>query len=115
MNAPPLPPFNPFADVAVGNPWKSKEPDVETVNSEAYNGLLGLLRQLGKTPNLAALVLGMAGGGKTHLINRLISAHAVEVVFVYVHPLRDHNRIFTSLMEQVASNLEARPPWVTDP
>jgi hypothetical protein len=115
MNATPLPPFNPFADVAVGNPWRSKEPDVETINSEAYNGLLGLIRQLGKTPNLAALVLGMAGGGKTHLIKRLIAAHDVEAVCVYVHPLRDHNRIFTSLMEQVASNLEARPPWVTEP
>jgi hypothetical protein len=115
MNAPlPLPPFNPFADVAVGNPWKSKEPDVETINSEAYKGLLGLIRQLGATPNLAALVLGAAGSGKTHLIKRLISGHDVEAVFVYVHPLRDHNRIFTSLMEHVASNLTARPPWLSD-
>ena len=103
MDAPfPLPPFNPFADVAVGNPWKSSEPDVGTINSEAYNALLGLVKQIGATPNLAALVLGMAGGGKTHLIKRLIFAHDVEAVFVYVHPLKDHNRIFTSLMEQVA-------------
>jgi hypothetical protein len=115
MNAPSLPPFNPFADVAVGNPWRSKEPDVETINSEAYAGLLGLISQLGATPNLAALVLGMAGGGKTHLIKRLISAHDIEAVYVYIHPLKDRNRIFTSLMEQVASNLEAHPTWVTDP
>ncbi len=115
MDAPfPLPPFNPFADVAVGNPWKSSEPDVGTINSEAYNALLGLVKQIGATPNLAALVLGMAGGGKTHLIKRLIFAHDVEAVFVYVHPLKDHNRIFTSLMEQVASNLAARPPWLID-
>ena len=57
----------------------------------------------------------MAGGGKTHLIKRLISAHDVEAVYVYIHPLKDHNRIFTSLMEQVVSNLATQPPWLIVP
>lgn len=107
-------PFNPFVDVAVGNPWRSAEPDVRSINSKAYEGLLRLLGQLKITPHLAALVLGSAGSGKTHLIKRLIQSHDVEVVFVYVHPIKDHNRIFTSLMEQVSTNLTTRPHWLSE-
>jgi hypothetical protein len=104
-------PFNPFVDIAVGNPWKSAEPDVRSINATAYEGLLGLIKQLRKTPNLAALVLGSAGSGKTHLIKRLLQSHDVDVLFVYVHPMKDHKRVFTTLMEQVSTNLAAHPPW----
>jgi hypothetical protein len=105
-------PFNLFVDIAVGNPWKSAEPDVRSVNSAAYEGLLRLIRQLHKTPNLAALVLGSAGSGKTHLIKRLLQSHDVDVLFVYVHPMKDHKRVFTTLMEHVSTNLASRPPWI---
>ncbi len=105
-------PFNPFVDIAVGNPWKSAEPDVRSINAKAYDGLLRLIKQLNKTPNVAALILGSAGGGKTHLIKRLLQSHDVEVLFVYVHPMKDHKRVFTTLIEHVSTNLAARPPWV---
>lgn len=107
-------PFNPFANIAVGNPWKSQEPDVSSINASAYEGLLGLIKQLKKTPNLAALVLGSAGSGKTHLIKRLLQSHDVDVLFVYVHPMRDHRRVFTTLMEHVSTNLATRPPWINE-
>ncbi len=107
-------PFNPFVDIAVGNPWKSDEPDVRSINAAAYNGLLGLIKQLVKTPHLAALVLGSAGSGKTHLIKRLLQSRDANVLFVYVHPMKDHKRVFTTLMEHVSTNLAARPPWVNE-
>jgi hypothetical protein len=107
-------PFNPFVDIAVGNPWKSAEPDVKSINEGAYDGLLSLIKQLSKTPNLAALVLGSAGSGKTHLIKRLLQSHDVDVLFVYVHPMKDHKRVFTTLMEHVSTNLASRPPWIND-
>ncbi|MGB6067232.1 MAG: hypothetical protein WBG50_20685 [Desulfomonilaceae bacterium] len=107
-------PFNPFVDIAVGNPWKSDEPDVRSINSGAYDGLLRLIRQLDKTPHLAALVLGSAGSGKTHLIKRLLQSRDADVLFVYVHPMKDHKRVFTTLMEHVSTNLAARTPWVNE-
>jgi hypothetical protein len=107
-------PFNPFVDIAVGNPWKSAEPDVRSINSRAYEGLLRLIKQLRKTPNLAALVLGSAGSGKTHLIKRLLQSHDVDVLFVYVHPMKDHKRVFTTLMEHVSANLAALSPWIDE-
>jgi|GEM_PF-1882845 len=106
-------PFNPFVDVAVGNPWKSAEPDVRNINVKAYQGVIRLVEQLRRTPHLAALVLGSAGGGKTHLIKRFIQSHDIDVVFVYVHPIKDHNRAFTSLVEQVATDLATRLPWAS--
>ncbi|MFH1112694.1 MAG: hypothetical protein V1792_02120 [Pseudomonadota bacterium] len=104
------PPFNPFVDVAVGDPWKSAAPDVLSVNREAFAGLVKLVGVLERTPSIAALVLGEAGSGKTHLIKRLISVQGNDLVFVYVHPMKDHRRVFSSLLQVVISALEREPP-----
>ncbi len=109
------PPFNPFVDVAVGDPSKSREPDVQSVNKEAFAGLVKLLGSLDRTPNIAALVLGEAGSGKTHLIKRLISVQGDDLIFVYVHPLKDHRRLFSSLLQVVISTLEHPPPGGPQP
>ena len=103
-------PFNPFADSAVGDPWTSQEPDVPGINADAFRGLLSLAQSLPKTPNLAALVFGSAGSGKTHLIKRLMNNTDVRLIFVYVHPMKDHRRMFTRLIETVATNLESPAP-----
>lgn len=102
--------FNPFVDVAVGDPSNSREPDVLSVNREVSDGLIRLLAALDRTPNIAALVLGEAGSGKTHLIKRLISRQGDDLVFVYVHPLKDHRRLFSSLLQIIISNLDYPPP-----
>ncbi len=108
-------PFNPFADSVVGDPWTSNEPDVAGINAEVFQSLLSLTRSLPKTPNVAALVFGSAGSGKTHLIKRLMNNKDVELVFVYVHPMKDHRRMFTRLMETVATNLESPMPGYEGP
>ena len=107
-------PFNPFADVAVGDPWKSREPDVPSVNRNAFDGLLNLLGALDRTPNVAGLVLGEAGSGKTHLIKRLIASRDVDLIFVYVHPMKDHRRMFSSLLQTITADLEGPPPGCKD-
>jgi hypothetical protein len=101
--------FNPFVNTAVGSPWSSREPDVPSINSRAYQEIFALLRQIDKTPQSAALVLGEAGTGKTHLIKRLVSSSDADMIFVYVHPFKDHRTMFRSLMEQIVQDLEIRP------
>jgi len=101
--------LNPFVNTAVGNPWNSGEPDVKRINEDVYEGLADLLRQIRKTPNTGALVLGAAGTGKTHLIKRFVASADVDMIFVYVHPFKDPRTMFASLMREVVRDLEMRP------
>lgn len=101
--------FNPFVNTAVGNPWNSGEPDVSHINEDVYEGLADLLRQIKKTPNTAALVLGAAGTGKTHLIKRFVASADLDVIFVYVHPFKDPRTMFATLMREVIRDLEMKP------
>ncbi|MDQ7783095.1 MAG: hypothetical protein RDU20_09460 [Desulfomonilaceae bacterium] len=102
--------LNPFVAVAVGDPLNSKVPDVQEVNKEAFEGMVNLLTAIERTPNMAALVLGEAGSGKTHLIRRLVSLQGDDLVFVYVHPMKDHRRLFSSLLQIIIAALEYPPP-----
>ncbi|MBF0524156.1 MAG: hypothetical protein HQK56_03560 [Deltaproteobacteria bacterium] len=101
--------FNPFLSTAVGDPWRDVEiPDVTSINEKTFNGIIRLLKQAPTSRGMGAVVLGEAGVGKTHLIKRLISARGL--VFVYVHPLKDHHRVCASLLETVVTNLDGPPP-----
>ncbi len=104
-------PFNPFASNAVGDPWRARDvPDVRSINQPAFDGIVNLLGQIDRTDELAAMVLGEAGSGKTHLIKRLLSDRDLNIIFVYVRPIHDHRRMFSRLMETVAANLDGPPP-----
>lgn len=108
-------PFDPFAARAVGDPWRSPEPDVANINARPFRGILKLLGQIGKTQQAAALVLGEAGSGKTHLIKRLMSEQDLRLIFVYIHPMRDGCTMFSNLMERVLTNLDCPPPGSQGP
>ncbi len=110
----PVLPFDPFAARAVGDPWRSPEPDVASINARPFRGILGLLGQIGRTQQIAALVLGEAGSGKTHLIKRLMSEQDQRLIFVYVHPMRDDRTMFSTLLERVLTNLDCVPPGSKD-
>ncbi|MBF0549182.1 MAG: hypothetical protein HQK60_01480 [Deltaproteobacteria bacterium] len=99
-------PFNPFATNAVGDPRREAHlPDVRAVNEKVSSHLVNLLHQIGRTPVMAALVLGEAGFGKTHLIRRLISEQDRNFVFAYVHPMKDHHRMYSTLLATVTKAL----------
>ncbi|MFH0825717.1 MAG: AAA family ATPase, partial [Pseudomonadota bacterium] len=109
-------PFNPFVDRAVGDPWNSPEPDIKTINAKPHEAIKQLLRQIDKTRHVAALVMGEAGSGKTHLIKRLMNEQDLDLVFVYVHPIKDYRTMFSSLLEKVMANLDhASPPAANRP
>ena len=48
-------PFDPFAPRAVGDPWRSAEPDIATVNAQPFEKIIQLLGQIDKTPNLSRI------------------------------------------------------------
>ncbi|AFM24529.1 hypothetical protein [Desulfomonile tiedjei] len=102
-------PFDPFAARAVGDPWRSPEPDIATVNAQPFESIIKLLGQIHKTPNLSALVLGEAGSGKSHLIKRLMTAQGNKLIFVYVHPMKNPVTMFSNLLERVMTNLDCSP------
>lgn len=104
-NSPGLP-FDPFATRAVGDPWRSPEPDIESINAKPFEKITALLRQIHWTQNLSALVLGEAGSGKTHLIKRLMTAQTPNLIFVYVHPMKNPVTMFSNLLERVITNLD---------
>jgi len=105
----PVLPFDPFAARAVGDPWKSPEPDIASINAKPFQRVLGLLTQMPHTQQIAALVLGEAGSGKTHLIKRLMSEQTLNLIFVYVHPLKNCRTMFSNLLERVLTNLDCIP------
>ncbi|MBF0508841.1 MAG: hypothetical protein HQK57_07945 [Deltaproteobacteria bacterium] len=99
-------PFNPFATNAIGDPRREVHlPDVRAINEKVSSPLVNLLHQIGRTPVMAALVLGEAGFGKTHLIRRLISEEDRNFVFAYVHPMKDHHRMYSTLLAAVTRAL----------
>ncbi|MBF0552530.1 MAG: hypothetical protein HQK60_18615 [Deltaproteobacteria bacterium] len=101
--------FNPFVSSVMGNPWKSTAvPDVRSINERTFGGLLSLINNIPHCPELAAVVIGETGYGKTHFIKRLITEP--NLVFVYVHPLKDPHSCCASLLEAAVLNLCAPPP-----
>ena len=101
---------NPFVSSSAGDPWDTKYPHVESVNKAALDGICQLIRQKAAAPgeNIAALVLGEVGQGKTHLIGRVLK-HGQQsgpaFSFAYVQPIEDPERTFRYLLREVLANL----------
>ena len=101
---------NPFASASAGDPWETAYPDVSSINDFAFRGLSRLVAQKARDPalNCAALVLGEAGTGKTHLIGRLLRngrRSDQSFSFAYIQPIEDPEQTFRYLLREVAVNL----------
>ncbi|MDR1650081.1 MAG: ATP-binding protein, partial [Synergistaceae bacterium] len=104
---------NPFFSGIASDPWDNSDPDVPSLNQEAYRHLCELVLAKSRNPNgaLAGLVLGETGMGKTHLLKRLlryIRRNGIETVFVSVHPLRDPLRPMRHLLREIALDLSGK-------
>ncbi len=101
---------NPFSSASVGDPWEGRYPSVGSINDAAFEGLRRLIRQKATNPALpvAALVLGEAGSGKTHLLGRILE-YGKETKpafsFAYVQPIEDPEQTFRYLLREVVVNL----------
>ena len=104
---------NPFASNAAPEPWKGTFPDVESINHQAFDGIMRLIKNKASNPitPLAGLVLGEAGEGKTHLLRRiLLACKQLEppVLFAFVRPLFDSNRPFCHLLKEIVLSLATK-------
>ncbi|MBI5724652.1 MAG: hypothetical protein HZA50_11885 [Planctomycetes bacterium] len=101
---------NPFYSNRVGNPWDDPYPDVESINHNAFDGILRLLGYKTKNPKdaCAGLVLGETGTGKTHLLKRILHASRrteTPAVFTYVRPILDTTAPMRYLLREIVINL----------
>ncbi|MDM8522670.1 hypothetical protein QUF80_04790 [Desulfococcaceae bacterium HSG8] len=101
---------NPFTSSSAGDPWERKYPDVEDVNKTAFEGLRQLIQQKAADPseNLAGIVLGDAGEGKTHLIGRILEygrRTGTPFSFAYIQPIEDPEQTYRYLLREVIVNL----------
>jgi len=102
---------NPFASSIVSDPKDHLFPDVTSINKKVYDALIRLLRhsKLHPSMGLAALVLGEAGDGKSHLIHRLLmnrNAHTdLNYILAYIQPIEDPEQTFSYLLREIVTNL----------
>jgi len=101
---------NPFAWASAGDPWDDTGPHVPGINRHAFDGIRRLmaLKRRYPTQNLAALILGEAGSGKTHMIGQLRShcLHAdPPIALAYVQPIEDPEQAYRYLLREVAVTL----------
>jgi Cdc6-like AAA superfamily ATPase len=104
---------NPFFSGIAADPWDNTDPDVPSLNREAYRHLRELVLAKSRNPcaALAGLVLGEAGMGKTYLLKRLlryVRRHGIETVFVSVHPLPDSGRPMRHLLREIVFGLSGK-------
>ncbi|MBF0612649.1 MAG: hypothetical protein G8345_14665 [Magnetococcales bacterium] len=112
---------NPFSSSVAGEPWEGRYPHVPEINDHVHIPLLQLAQLLTREPQtpLAALVLGEAGSGKSHLLRRLADgadlsrsdSPATNLAFAYVHPILDPQRPMRHVLREVMVSLahRARP------
>ena len=104
---------NPFFSGIASNPWDNTDPDVPSLNREAYRHLCELVLSKSRNPraSLAGLVLGETGMGKTHLLKRLlryVRRNGIETVFVSVHPLPDSSIPMRHLLRESVLDLSGK-------
>jgi len=113
----------PFATSSVSDPKDHNFPDVVSINDKVYQSIIDLTRIKSQDPSrpLAALVLGEAGFGKTHLINRLIrnadSQHDFSFRVAYIQPIENPAQTYSYLLREIVTNLfypiqNNRPPTI---
>lgn len=101
---------NPFSSSSAGDPWESAFPHVESINKHPFDGLCRLIRQKRANPalNTAALILGEAGSGKTHLIGRILKYGKYSdspFAFAYIQPIEDPGQTFRYLLREIMINI----------
>lgn len=79
-------------------------------STKAFDGICSLLSQKAQSPadNLAGMVLGETGSGKTHLIARILDhtkSTRPPVSFAYIHPIEDPEQCYRYLLREVVVNL----------
>jgi Cdc6-like AAA superfamily ATPase len=113
----------PFASSSVSDPKDHIFPDVDSINKNVFQSIIDLIRMKSQNPSLplAALVLGEAGFGKTHLINRLSrnvdSQHDFTFRVAYIQPIEDPAQTYSYLLREIVTNLfypiqNNRPPTI---
>jgi hypothetical protein len=101
---------NPFFSGSASDPWSNADPDVLSLNREAYENICALIRQKNREPDsgLGGLVLGESGMGKTHFLKRLLDytrQNDISAFFVSVKPLLNPKRPLRHLLREIAVNL----------
>ncbi len=101
---------NPFVSSSVGDPTKNRYPDVATINETAFQGLVQLIEQKIRTPDLpcAGMVFGETGSGKTHLISRILryrQSRENPFSFAYMQPIEDADQTYRYLLREVIISL----------
>ncbi|MBF0451791.1 MAG: hypothetical protein HQK75_13895 [Candidatus Magnetomorum sp.] len=102
---------NPFASSSVSDPKEHPFPDVPSINKNVYDALIQLIRFKNQHPSmgLGALILGEAGEGKSHLVNRLLRNCSKQDDFsymvAYIQPIEDPGQTFSYLLREIVTNL----------
>lgn len=101
---------NPFVSSSVGDPMKTRYPDVTSINETAFMGLVNLIEQKIRTPDLpcAGMVFGETGSGKTHLVSRILDYGRSEqhlFSYAYMQPIEDADQTYRYLLREVIINL----------
>ena len=101
---------NPFIYGAAAEPWHNSSPDVVTINRQAFEDVLNLIKSKADAPKepLAGTVLGEAGEGKTHLLRRILLAceqSASPTLFVFVKPWINSKQPFQHLLREMVFSL----------
>jgi hypothetical protein len=101
---------NPFISSSVGDPGAKSYPHVEAINKRSYDGLCRLIYQKVLNPdlNVAGLVTGEVGEGKTHLLGRILEFCRLEqnaYAFAYIQPIEDPEQPYRYLLREITANL----------
>jgi hypothetical protein len=102
--------INPFFSGSAGNPWDNNEPDVPSLNEDAYAHICALIQAQHQNPRtaFAGLVLGEAGMGKTHFLKRLLNytqQNDIAAIFVSVKPFLNSKKTIRHLLREIVVNL----------
>ncbi|MBQ7263563.1 MAG: ATP-binding protein, partial [Synergistaceae bacterium] len=101
----------PFLSAASADPWKNKDPDLESLNGEASEKINGLILAKRRDPAmaLAGLILGETGSGKTHMLMRILQrlrGNGQYATFASVRAFLDPESVMRALLKEVVISLE---------
>lgn len=105
---------SPFVSMAATDPWSDPISHVKEINGEALEGLLSLIDRRSAFPHdkLGCVIVGQAGGGRSHLLQSLchqIGHEQVDYAFAAIQPIQRAEAPFSHLLREIISNLAQRP------